>query len=813
MPAKQQLTVDGRTLTLTNLEKVLYPAVGFTKAQVIDYYARVSQWILPHLCNRPVTLKRFPDGVQGEAFYEKDAPRFTPDWVRIAPVPRRNGGNPIRYVLINDRPTLIWCANLASLELHPFLHRVQALDTPTSLVFDLDPGEGVKFSGITKVALLLRENLSRLGLKTFPKLSGSKGIQIYAPLNTPVTYAETQPFARSMAEWMAHEHPDLIVFEMAKKLRPGKLFIDWSQNSDFKTTIGVYSLRAKSERPFVSLPVTWEELEDMGRRNDAERLCLAPDAALQRLEQVGDLFAPVLQLKQSLPEFTRSVNTSSEKKTAPKQADARRFVVQKHAARRLHYDFRLEMGGVLKSWAVPKGIPFAPDEKRLAMPVEDHPLDYIGFEGTIPEGQYGAGTVMVWDTGTYQVLDGNFHKGTLHVALHGKKLKGDWMLVQGSRAQNDGRKPWFLFRTGEAAKPLTARVENSSALSRRTMEQIAARPAAQWHSNRTDVPGLDLDALPRADPEFVEPMLATLATDLPEGTDWHYEIKLDGYRALAVKKAGKVRLLSRRNNSLNTRFPEIAAALARLEDGIVIDGEVVALDEKGRPSFHLLQNYRTAKRPLIYYVFDILIYRGRSLMELPLTKRREVLRLVMGDTATGPVRFSETLEGNAADLIAVATDQGLEGLIAKRKTSPYRPGQRTRDWVKYKVDQGQELVIGGYKPGKDGFENLAVGYYRDGKLQFVGKIKNGFVPEIKRSLTAAFEGLHTDVCPFANLPEPRNARRGEALTAEAMRKYKWLKPEVVAQIAFTEWTDADHLRHSRFVALRDDKDPREVVRE
>ena len=222
MGTKQQLEVDNRTLALTNLDKVLYPAAHFAKAQVIDYYARVAEWILPHLKDRPVTLKRFPDGPGGKVFYEKDAPRFTPDWVAIAPVPRRAGGPKIRYIIINDRPTLVWCANIASLELHPFLHRANALDTPTSLVFDLDPGEGVTLVGCARVAVLLRDILGRAGLKCFVKLSGSKGLQLYAPLNTPVTYADTQPFARSIAELLTREHPDQIVSEMAKNLRRGK---------------------------------------------------------------------------------------------------------------------------------------------------------------------------------------------------------------------------------------------------------------------------------------------------------------------------------------------------------------------------------------------------------------------------------------------------------------------------------------------------------------------------------------------------------------------------------------------------------------
>ncbi|MDQ6708027.1 MAG: non-homologous end-joining DNA ligase, partial [Acidobacteriota bacterium] len=301
MATKHQREVGGRTLTLTNLEKVLYPAAQFTKANVIDYYARAAPWLLPHLKDRPVTLKHFPDGIGGKAFYEKDAPRYTPDWVRIAPVPRRAGGPDIRYILIDDLPTLIWCANIASLELHPFLHRANDLNTPTAIVFDLDPGEGATLVTCAEVGFILRSYLARLNLESFAKVSGSKGLQVYVPINTPVTYALAQPFARSIAQSLEKEHPSLIVSEMAKNLRAGKVFIDWSQNSDFKTTVGVYSLRAKRDHPFVSLPVSWEELEALGKQRDPDRLCLDPQAALARLEKLGDLFAPVLRLRQRLP--------------------------------------------------------------------------------------------------------------------------------------------------------------------------------------------------------------------------------------------------------------------------------------------------------------------------------------------------------------------------------------------------------------------------------------------------------------------------------------------------------------------------------
>jgi bifunctional non-homologous end joining protein LigD len=448
--ATDHLTVDGREIPLTNLEKVLYPGNGWTKAQIIDYYIQVAPYLLPHLKDRPVTLKRYPDGVAGEFFYEKDAPGFTPEWVKTFPVPRRAGGPDIQYILINDLPTLVWCANAASLELHPFLHRVPEISKPTSLVFDFDPGEGADVLACARVAFLLKDALSRLGLETFVKVSGSKGIQVYAPLNSAVTYDQTQPFARSLAEFFAQEHPAQIVAEMAKSERHGKVFVDWSQNSDFKTTVGVYSLRAKLHHPFVSCPVTWDELKTAVQKRKPGLLFFNPETTLKRLDSLGDLFAPVLTLQQSLPDFAmaqakprttstkhalgeyaRKRNFSQTTEPAPQlprasaQGSRRRFVVQKHAASHLHYDFRLEMHGVLKSWAVPKGVPYEQSQNRLAMATEDHPIEYLDFEGTIPHSQYGGGTVMVWDIGTYEVIEGNYYKGRLRIHLNGKKLKGE----------------------------------------------------------------------------------------------------------------------------------------------------------------------------------------------------------------------------------------------------------------------------------------------------------------------------------------------------------------------------------------------------
>ena len=480
---KEYLTINGRRIAVSNLDKLMYPGRKFTKARVIDYYIRISEYLLPHLKNRPVTLKRYPNGVFGEFFYEKDAPSFTPEWVKTFPVPRREiksdtKGDDIRYILVNDLPTLVWLSNLANLEIHPFLHRVPRIDRPNAVVFDCDPGEGADILNCARVALILRDVLTDLGLDSFVKVSGSKGLQVYIPFNSAVTYDETQPFAKALAELLAEREPKLVVSQMSKRLRTKKVFIDWSQNTEFKTTVGVYSLRAKTHRPFVSLPVSWDELSEALKKNDPDELFFTPEEALQRTEEFGDLFELVLNKRQKLPtelrrfiagQETKRRNTENalkpyaakrnfHKTSEPsprsvqrsRQGSRRRFVIQKHAASHLHYDFRLEMHDVLKSWAVPKGPSVKKDEKRTAIATEDHPIEYLEFEGTIPKGEYGAGTVIVWDIGTYELLEGNYYKGFLRFYLNGQKLKGEWTLSRLINEKNprDKRDKWQLTRTG-----------------------------------------------------------------------------------------------------------------------------------------------------------------------------------------------------------------------------------------------------------------------------------------------------------------------------------------------------------------------------
>ena len=308
--------VQGRHLKLSNLDKVLYPATGFTKGQVIDYYVRIASVLVPHLAGRPLTMKRYPNGVDAEYFYEKNAPMHRPDWVQTAPIWSRHNRRNINFIVVEDVPTLVWLANLASLELHPSLALAKDIQSPTMMVFDLDPGPPANIVQCAQVGMWLKEIFEHFGLQTFPKTSGSKGLQIYVPLNTPTSYETTKPFAHALARLLEHDHPELVVSDMKKEIRKGKVFVDWSQNDEHKTTIGVYSLRAR-ERPTVSTPVKWEEVEHMLKKKDASLLVFEAPEVIKRVEKMGDLFASVLKLKQKLP---RLPGAAEPAKPAAKEA-------------------------------------------------------------------------------------------------------------------------------------------------------------------------------------------------------------------------------------------------------------------------------------------------------------------------------------------------------------------------------------------------------------------------------------------------------------------------------------------------------------
>ena len=853
---QEQIDVDGRELTVSNLDKVFFPESGFTKGEVIAFYSEIADTILPHLRDRPLTMKRSPEGVNGEHFYEKEAPKYKPDWVKTFAVPRTDRGGAINYILCNDRATLIWVANLADIEKHVLLARAPDLNHPTQIVFDLDPGEPANMIDCGEIALHLKKLFERWGLESFVKVSGSKGLHLSVPLNSDCPYEVTQPFAKTVAELVAHEMPKRVVSEMAKSIRRGKVFIDWSQNSDFKTTVCVYSMRAKSGQPFISMPITWRELARCVKQKDESGLVFTPKEAVKRIRKEGDLFEPVLKLKQELPSsFTKALaggpaiklsrwprnekpakarsldmgayeakrKFSQTPEPAPrvapnesKRGEPHHFVIQKHEASHLHYDFRLEMQGVLRSWAVPKGPPTQLRESRLAMQTEDHPIEYGEFEGTIPPGNYGAGTVMLWDKGVYADISGNdaaaFWAGKMHIVMQGEKLKGEWILVKDKREPESNK--WLLIKAGEAMKPLGPKQDDKSAVSGRTMAQIAKANDAQWQSDRP-AKGQKRNALRShaiVAPRFVEPMQCKAVTKLPSGNDWTFEIKFDGYRCIAVKNDDEVSLFSRNENVLNARFPNVVTALREVPGSFTLDGEIVALDEKGRPSFQILQNNVSRPLAVLFYAFDLLNRDGDDLTRLPIERRRELLLQVLPSPAD-PLRLSPLLEGTPDQVLNAIGKLGLEGVVGKRLGSIYETGERSGAWIKQRVDSAQEFVIGGYVPGTRGFDALLVGVYENERLLFVARIKDGFVPRVREEIAAKFSKLRIDACPFVNLPEKKGSRRGEPLTAEKMKECRWLKPKLVCQVSFMEWTEADNLRHANFVALRDDKKARDVVRE
>jgi bifunctional non-homologous end joining protein LigD len=522
----------------------------------------------------------------------------------------------------------------------------------------------------------------------------------------------------------------------------------------------------------------------------------------------------------SLREYARKRNfkqtSEPTDRSRAKKSSKRRFVIQKHAATRLHYDFRLEMDGTLKSWAVPKGIPLTKGEKRLAVHVEDHPLAYADFEGTIPKGQYGGGTVMIWDFGTFEFSERypgkSLESGQLHFVLHGKKLEGEWGLVRLKSEENQ----WLLIKHGADAKPISKEMDDTSAVSHHSMAEIAKTDAV-WESRPARNKRKRLSHGPVEIPKFVEPMQAKPVSQAPPG-DWLYELKFDGYRAVALKGGDQVRLLSRNEKDLGKKFSVVVDAVAELDcRDAILDGEVVALDNSGRPSFQLLQAYEKGEErpPLFYYVFDLLQLDGADLRARPLSERKEMLKELLED---GPdtLRYSVPFDAPLEELLEQARSFGLEGLLGKQSNSRYESGRRTGAWIKLKLVSSQEFVIGGYTPpagGRKYFGAIIGGYFSGDDLHFAAKVGSGFSERTLKELHQQFELLARPDCPFVDLPEKRNGRWGQAITPTEMRRCHWVEPKLICQVKFTEWTEDDKLRQPVFLGLRTDKDPRDIVRE
>ncbi len=525
--------------------------------------------------------------------------------------------------------------------------------------------------------------------------------------------------------------------------------------------------------------------------------------------------------------FKKTNEPTAKKKSSKNDL---RFVVQKHNATRLHYDFRLELDGVLKSWAVPKGPSLNPADKRLAMMVEDHPYDYRSFEGIIPEGNYGAGEVIVWDEGTYHSLQSDnkkesvkylhegLNKGDLKFVLHGKKLNGAYALV---KMKGRGENSWLLIKKkDEFAADEDITKDEGSVLSGKTLNDIKSSSPniKKWISNRSSNGNeksgtntkfkLEKEFISKWKlsekkmPASVKPMLATLVKESFDDKEWLFEIKWDGYRAIAEIKDAKVKLHSRNNLSFNTKFAAIAAELKSISGNTILDGEIVVVDENGKASFQLLQNYqRTGNGNIIFYVFDILYLDKYDLTELPLIERKNILKEFLPDLEK--IKFSDHISEKGKEFFKLAQENSIEGIIAKKTSSVYQVNKRSRDWLKIKTSLRQEAIICGFtKPrgSRNAFGALVLGIYDNDELIYIGHTGSGFDEKSLKFVKKKLDPLITKNSPFKKIPKTN-------------MPVTWVKPELVCEVNFSEWTDDNSMRHPIFMGIREDKNAREVTKE
>ncbi len=508
----------------------------------------------------------------------------------------------------------------------------------------------------------------------------------------------------------------------------------------------------------------------------------------------------------------RDFRKTKEPKGRKLKGNGDSFVVQKHEASRLHWDFRLELDGVLKSWAVPKGPSLNPDEKRLAMRTEDHPLDYGDFEGTIPKGEYGGGTVMLWDQGRWIPEPSKdprktIEEGHLHFTLEGDRMKGEWVMFRLKPRPGEKAEPWMLKKVTDEyadASDGDALVDNcvTSVATGRTMAEIATGED-EWHSDRGGkISGRAKRTASNAPPPFQEPQLATLVDEVPAGNSWIHEYKYDGYRLLLAVGDGVATAWTRNGKDWSDKFKALVKAAARLPAGSLIDGEAVAVDDQGKPSFQLLQSTLKDQKGanLVFYAFDLLVDRGEDIKPLPNIERKERLASLLQGTPP-PILYGDHVIGRGEALFNEICKQHGEGIVAKRAAAPYK-GTRTRDWLKIKCIQRQEFVIVGWSESdkRIGFRSLLLAAKERGKLTYVGKVGTGFNARLIQELMERMKPLAIDKAP---VEVPRADRKGT----------HWIRPELVAEIAFGEFTDDGILRHPSFVGLREDKPASKVVRE
>ena len=837
--AKERVRVAGRELTLTNLDKIIYPETGTTKADVLAYYAAVAHVLIPAAASRPATRKRWVNGVgtaekPGEVFFQKNLEDSAPGWLPRAAITHKD--RTIYYPMVNDPATLTWFGQINSLEIHVPQWKVDSHGkqlNPDRLVLDLDPGEGAGLEECVEVAFLARAILQDVGLDPIPVTSGSKGIHLYAGLDGTQTSDQISDFAHELARALEADHSDLAVSDMKKTLRKGKVLVDWSQNSAAKTTIVPYSLRGR-HTPTVAAPRTWRELSSPSLEH------LEYNAVIRRVKAGKNPFAaiptgagnpgnpgenahdgdahPRLERYRSMrdPKATPEPFTGSE-------GTGNSFVIQEHHASRLHFDLRLENEGVLVSWALPKGVPESGGKNHLAVQTEDHPLDYLTFEGTIPKGQYGAGEMTIWDHGTYELekwINGKEVIATL-TGSEGGGLGGakKFALIHTGRGRGDEGQ-WLIHlmdKDHHTFHPRKAPVGDDGSDEETGGDASGEDGTGQDSAGKQAPTGqVSTGQAPAIRAEDFSPMMATAGTaaDL-RGSDWQFELKWDGVRAVIVADGKKVRIISRNGNDVTATYPELTDRSCWPERPFVADGEIFAVGPSGRPDFGVLQGRMKLTRPadvakaraaipVRLMLFDLLYDDGTDLRRLPFGKRRQRLEEFHQPSAC-PVELSPVLDDRIEDILDSARELGLEGVMAKRTDSRYVSGQRTRTWIKIKLEQTQEVVVGGWRPGKGGRQNsvgsLLVGIPDGNKLRYVGRVGSGFSLRELEELRKKVDGLARKTSPFDDVP------REDASDA------RWVAPRLVGEVTFGEWTGSGKLRHPVWRGWRLDKDADEVVAE
>lgn len=768
--AKKQLTQIGkRKIELSNLDKVLFPDDHIVKAEIIEYYLKIAPTLLNHIKGRALTLIRFPDGIYGESFFQKNRPDWAPDWLEFVTL----GKEKKDYIIATEPASLVWLANLASLELHQLHSRRPTYDFPDYMVFDIDPPEGYTFTDVVSIAFELKDHVESYGYTPFVKTTGGKGIHVCCPIEPRWDFHTVFEAAQEIAKPFVDDRPGTLTLHIKKDARKGRVLIDIYRIRSGQSIVSPYSLRGRRGAP-VSMPLTWEEL-----RHVQSPLEHTIGTALDKVLKDGDAwegfdaYAVELHTKRTAGKASKKL-PASKKHKSPEQLEtytkkrdfektpepaARKvessgssFVIHRHHASRLHYDLRLEQEGVLKSWAVPRGMPPYPGVKRLAVQTEDHPMEYLTFDGKIPKGQYGAGEMWIYALGKYQI----------------------------TKEKKDG----FYFRL--SSKEVTGEY------------RIHKMKEKEWLLERVDTPQVDYLH------DFIEPMLSDNAGLPPASDEYAYELKWDGIRALIALSENEVRIYSRNKRDITKQFPELQVAdkAFRATCGL-FDAEIVCLDASGKPIFKKVINRLMSTgettisklsrtTPVFCYLFDCLYLDGRPLINEPLLKRREWLQdAIRPDT---PYRVSEMVEDGEA-LFEAAREHQLEGIMAKKRDGKYLPGRRSDLWLKIKVRQTCDCLIIGYTEGKGDrgatFGALHIAERTNDHLQYRGKVGTGFDDALMKEISKELKKLK-------EIKKPIKQKAPDEKTTT------WVEPSLMAEISYSKITPDEMYREPVFIRLRPD---------